>query len=388
MNYLIAPDSFKGTLTSKEAAEAMAEGIRDQNPDAGIRLLPMADGGEGTLDVLEAALREQGVRRLGFAGPVHSYHPHAEYLLYREEAERPDESRAEEWIAVIESAQFIGLGLIQGMDIMQRSSAALGDALREIRDTGIRHIVIALGGSGCNDGGLGMLAALGMRVHDSHGKTVSSDLNGLLQLHSLDISAMLPTLKDTCIDVLCDVDAPLAGKSGASRMYGPQKGLDTAQCVEADEAMRYYAGICEGCFSVQAQQRPGSGAAGGIGFALSLLGGHLQSGAEYIMQLSDVRRALPWADWLVTGEGASDAQTLQGKIPLRLAREARWAGKKVALISGSVEAQQMEIGEGSEDRLARYFDRMIAVCGDADMPEVDMYDARHALRMAAAKLLQ
>ncbi len=400
MNYLIAPDSFKGTLTSKEAAGAIAEGIRDQDPDAVIHLLPMADGGEGTLDVLETALQEHGVRRLIFSGPVRSQNPGAEYLLYREGSDLAEESDAGvsqtgasqtgasqtgERIAVIESARLIGLEMMQGTNIMQRSSSVLGDALREILDRGIRHIVIALGGSGCNDGGLGMLVALGMRAWDIHGQSVSPDLNGLLQLHTLDTENLLPALKGAHIEVLCDVDAPLIGERGASRMYGRQKGLDEAQCSKADKAMKYYAGIAEQSFAVRAQPCPGSGAAGGLGFALALLGGHLQSGAEYIMRQSGFHSALSWADWLITGEGASDAQTLQGKIPLLLARDARRAGKKTALISGRIEAAQMQSGK---DRLARYFDRMIAVRGGGDMPEVGTHRADHDLRIAAAKLVQ
>ncbi len=375
MNYLIAPDSFKGTLTSRQAAEAMADGIRSIDPRAGIQLIPMADGGEGTLEVLESHLQSMSVQRKRFDFPSSEEHPCAEYLVYAQ----PDPQGSHQ-VAVIESAQMIGLSLPQmtRTGLMQRGSSALGLAMRQVVDADIRHIIIALGGSATGDGGLGMLMQLGMGATDANGLPVTPDLDGMLRVRSVEHSMLLPALRDMHIDVLCDVDAPLTGPSGSSQMFSIQKGLAEVECLAVDAAMGDYAGLCERAFAARAHTLPGSGAAGGLGFALALLGGELLSGADYIIQVAGIERALQRADWLVTGEGQSDAQTLRGKIPFKLALAARKAGKKTALVSGRIEA----------DHLARYFDRMIGVDSGHSAARDSIYHAFCSLRAAAAGLVQ
>lgn len=381
MRILIAPDSFKGTLTSRQAAQAMAEGIRAVNRQADIRLLPMADGGEGTLDVLEGVWQtsaglKRHVERRSFDLPSGAAIS-ADYLIL-------NENDLSEPVAIIESAQLIGMNLphMPDVDIMQRGSGALGVALRALLDSGYRHIVVALGGSATNDGGLGMLMQLGMQAFGADGRPVTPDADGLRAVREVNFSKLLKEVRKAKIQVLCDVQAPLLGRTGASRKFGVQKGLSRDQCMEMDMGMAHYAGLCEQALGMPLRAMPGSGAAGGLGFAFALLGGELESGADYIMKASGIAQGLEWADWLVTGEGRSDAQTLMGKIPFRLAASAASAGVKAALISGTVDSGD----EAAVKKLEKHFDRMIAVYGKRIADDLNATVAYADLREAAGRM--
>jgi glycerate 2-kinase len=338
---LIAPDAFKGSLTATQAAESMAAGILDAISDAEIELLPLADGGEGTLDVLFPYVSHEN--------NVVTIECYIDYVGIDGLG-----------TALIESARCLGLTLpaMQALDVFRRGSGALGECIRQGLDAGIRLFVIGLGGSATNDAGLGLLATLGLRAMDDQGRSVSPDLQGLLQMDALDVSGMDARLADCRFTVLCDVDAPLSGATGATFTFGPQKGLSPGQLPVADRAMARFATMAEAAFGVVARDMPGSGAAGGLGFALALLGGELVSGAEYVIGMARLAHRLDGADWVITGEGRSDAQTLAGKLPLKVAMLARAAGVPVALISGDVADGAM---------LAGYFDAIIPAC-PADMP--------------------
>jgi glycerate kinase len=283
-------------------------------PEAEIITMPLADGGEGTLDVLLPVLG--GELRNNICFFQYKGRPHA----------------------LIESACFIGISspLMQN-PVLNRGSAALGKAVALVLDDGMRDIWIALGGSASSDGGLGLLAALGCSATDLSGNQVSSDLQGLLQAKRININSIDQRLADARIAVLSDVQNPLCGKHGAVHVYGPQKGIEEPRLAGIDAAMQRWAEMCEEAFGVSALHEPGAGAAGGIGFALKLLGGETVSGAQFIMQKCWFNQFVKTADWVITGEGKSDSQTLSGKLPTIVAKASREHGVQVVLISGDIE---------------------------------------------------
>lgn len=275
----------------------MVELFSQKLPDTEIISCPLADGGEGTFDLLSPYLSDN--------------------------------------IHLIESSRLIGLNLpeMRSLNVIQRGSDALGQAILSGLEGGKREFVIGLGGSATNDGGLGMLMALGLQAWDVQGEPVEPNLAGLLSIKSINIS-LDPRLIESRITILSDVVSPLCGKNGATAIYGAQKGVEEADVDGIDEAMACFAGLCGRTDLIDA---PGAGAAGGLGFALMLIGGEMVSGADYVMEKTGFRHHLNDADWVITGEGCSDGQTLQGKLPVKVAQAAREAGAKVALISGSVE---------------------------------------------------
>lgn len=331
----------------------MAAGIRSAMPEAEIITMPLADGGEGTLDVLLPVL----------GGEMR------DHICYFENQERPH--------VLIESASFIGLSLpsIQ-QPVSERGSTALGKAVVSVLDQGIRDIWIALGGSATCDGGLGLLTALGCSAIDQQGNPVSTDLHGLLQARQMNIENLDPRLAETRFTVLSDVQNPLCGEQGAVRIYGPQKGIRGSDLEGVETAMQRWAEICEAAFTVSASHVQGAGAAGGLGFALKLLGAELVSGSEFIMQKYWFNQIVKTADWVITGEGRSDNQTLNGKLPMVVATVARKQGIKAALISGDIEPSS---------ELENAFDTVLSA-RPAGMPVHEaMHNADALLRNAAAK---
>jgi len=353
MRILIAPDAFKGTLTAIEAADAMAAGIRFSRPEAEIVSMPLADGGEGTLEVIHA--------RCG--GKVQNN------ILYFDEYGEP--------CGLIESARLIGLNLPDmQIDILERGSAKLGAAILSGLDAGAQNIRIALGGSATVDGGLGLLAALGCRVLNDLGEPVSLDLSGMMQADKIDTDGLDPRLKYVGMTILCDVQNPLCGKQGAVYLYGPQKGLQINRLSEIEAAMRRWACLCEQSFGISVMHGVGTGAAGGLGFALKLLGGQTVSGAEYVMAACDFDRVVKTVDWVVTGEGKSDAQSLHGKLPIIVAAKARRQEVKTVLISGIIE---------QADVMKKAFDAVRCSCPVGVSVNQAMCSAGPLLQQAAAE---
>jgi glycerate kinase len=327
MRVVIAPDAFKGTLTAPEASRAMAEGIARVFPSAELALVPMADGGEGTLEALLAAVA--GERRQCQVQDVAGRPLCAEYAVLADGT------------AVIEAARVVGLTLsaVHDVPVLQRSSAGLGEMLRHVLDAGCRRLLIGLGGTATNDGGAGLLQALGVRLLDAGGTLLPPTPQGLLRLSAVDVSGLDPRLADCRIDLLSDVDNPLCGAHGATRVFGPQKGLDQRDLPRLDAALARYATLLAAAAGKALRAQPGAGAAGGLGFALQWLGARYRSGADTLLELVGFERLLHGADWVMTGEGRSDAQTLHGKAPCAVARRARQAGVPVALLSGQIDAQ-------------------------------------------------
>jgi len=353
MRILIAPDAFKGSLTAVEAAEAMAAGIRSSIPHAEIVSLPLADGGEGTLDVLHAQC----------GGDVRND------ILYFKDNGTP--------CCLIESARLIGLNLPDMQaDVFERGSAKLGAAVLSALDAGAQDIRIALGGSATVDGGLGLLAALGCRVLNHAGEAVSPDLSGMMQAEQIDASVIDPRLRRVRITILSDVQNPLCGSRGAVHIYGPQKGVQGNRLAEVELAMRRWGGLCQRAFGITAMESVGAGAAGGLGFALTLQGAQAVSGAEYVMHACGFDQLIQSVDWVVTGEGKSDAQTLHGKLPMMVAAKARRHGVKTALIAGVIEQTAT---------MQKAFDTLGSLCPVGCSAHRAMSDAGTLLQQASAE---
>ena len=328
---VIAPDSFKGSLSAAAAAAAIAAGLQRVWPDAACIAVPMADGGEGTLD---ACLAAGGERRhaevTGAAGPVVD----AEYGLLERDGRK---------VALIEVAQIVGITDPGGMAVPvgYRSSIGVGELIRQILDVGVREIFIGLGGSSTNDGGAGMLAGVGARLLGGGAVAEESLIppqpESLAGVRVVDLAALDPRLADCRIIIMSDVDNPWTGPQGATAIFGPQKGVTAALVRRYDDAIAAFAVAAERAFGREVAGHAGAGAAGGLGFALQLLGGEFQSGAEVIADLLGLDAALANADWAITGEGRSDLQTLHGKTPFVVARHAARQGVPVSLLSGGID---------------------------------------------------
>ncbi len=333
MKILIAPDSFKGTLSALAAARAIEIGIQRVLPDAITHCLPLADGGEGTLDVLLFAA--QGERKTAQVTDANGDLIAAGYGLLTE---------AQGMIAVLEVAQVVGLSQAR-IAVARRTTRGVGELLRLCLDQGVRRFLIGVGGSSTNDGGAGLLAALGVRLLDAAGNAIEPSPHGLAALDRIDFVALDERLAECDITVLTDVDNPLCGLTGATAVFGPQKGVQAAQVAAFDTAIAQLARLCDAWAGSAVSQQAGAGAAGGLGYALMLLGAKRRLGAEVVCEYMQLDARLANVDWLITGEGKSDAQTLHGKLPLVAANHALAARVPAILLSGAIEAESRALLE-------------------------------------------
>ena len=336
MKIVLAPDSFKGSLSAAAVCAALESGLRRILPDAEIVQRPMADGGEGTLDAVLAAMAGTGARRKqALVRNAAGRSAEAGYALIKHgviyEA------------ALIEVAQIVGIEDVHNMAVPvgDRSSYGVGELMRLLVNDGIRHFFIGLGGTSTNDGGAGLLAAFGVKFTGTFRREISPTPNGLAKLISVDVTGLDARLAECEITLLSDVNNVLSGEHGATAIFGPQKGVTTADVATVDSVIAAYAGRLETALQKHAKNEPGAGAAGGLGYALQLLGAKFESGAQTVARLTGLAAACKNADWLITGEGRTDAQTLLGKTPFaaaQIAREHGNAGLKATLISGGVDA--------------------------------------------------
>jgi glycerate kinase len=244
-------------------------------------------------------------------------------------------------IAVLEAAQVVGLTLEPAATVADRTSRGLGELLGHCLDAGLRRFMIGVGGSSSNDGGAGLLSALGVRLLDADGKEIAATPTGLARLDHIDFSGLDPRLAECDVTLMSDVQNPLCGPHGATAVFGPQKGVRPEDIAVFDGRLQHFARLCDAWAGRPASLLPGAGAAGGLGYALQLLGARNRAGAELVGELSGLDAALAGADWVLTGEGRTDAQTLLGKAPIVVARHARRAGLPVTLVSGAVEAADL-----------------------------------------------
>lgn len=325
MKAVIAIDSLKGSLTSLQAGSSAAEGIRRVYPDAQIDIFPIADGGEGTVDALVTGLKgkKQTVSAMDPLGrPIV-----CEYGIL------PNGT------AVIEMSCAAGITLItkEERNPLHTTTYGVGEVIRDAVEKGCRNFVIGIGGSATNDGGIGMLQALGFGILDAEGRPVSMGGKGLQEIAAITTENALPELKQCRFQIACDVTNPLCGENGCSAVYGPQKGATPEMVAQMDTWLQNYADIVKTVLPHSDQNMPGVGAAGGIGFAFAaFLNGKLVSGIDLILQEIDVEAHIQAADIVITGEGRLDAQTVMGKAPIGIAKIAKQHQKPVLAFSGCV----------------------------------------------------
>ncbi|MGC5617584.1 glycerate kinase [Georgenia sp. Z1491] len=324
MLVILAPDSFKESIDAADAAAAMAAGVRDAVPDAEVRELPVSDGGEGFTESVAVAL---GARTLEV--PVRD-------ALGREATGQVAVAGRR---AVLEVASAVGLGMIASdeRDVMGADSTGVGELIRAALDEGADEIVVGLGGSATNDAGAGMLRVLGARFLDASGAEIGTTPRELAHLAEIDVSGLDPRMAGVEVQAACDVSNPLLGESGASAVFGPQKGATPELVTELDAILARVAEVAGHDGDGGAAHEPGAGAAGGLGYALiGFLGARMRPGVELVVETVGLEEAVAGADLVLTGEGSVDAQTLSGKTPAGVAAVAARAGVPCVVLAGRV----------------------------------------------------
>ncbi|KFI94466.1 glycerate kinase [Bifidobacterium stellenboschense] len=324
--YLCAPDSFKESLTAIQAAQAMARGIKNADPDAEVRCLPMADGGEGTTRALVDATGGT-MRTIDAHDPLGRPVRAAFGML------------GDGTTAVVETAEASGLALLDPgeRNPLVASSYGTGELIRAALDAGARRILVGLGGSATNDAGAGLLQALGVRLLDGCGRDLEPGGAALAGLDHVDLTGLDPRVRDVEIVAACDVTNPLTGPDGASAVFGPQKGASAADVASLDKALTRFAIVVERQLDAPIADRPGAGAAGGIGAAfLAFLHARFMPGVDLVIEQSGLDEAARWADIVLTGEGSIDFQTKFSKTPAGVARTAKKHGRPVIAVAGHI----------------------------------------------------
>lgn len=326
MNVLIAIDSFKGSLTSLQAGNAVKEAVLEVDASAQVAVHPLADGGEGTVEALAAGLNGTLVDAV-VTGPL-SEPVTAQYCILKDGK-----------TAVIEMAAAAGIPLVppEKRNPLYTTTYGVGELIKDAIQRGCRHFIVGIGGSATNDGGAGMLQALGFDFLDKVGNAIEFGAKGLESLVAVSMEKALPQLQACTFRVACDVTNPLCGENGCSAVFGPQKG-GTAEMIEKmDKWLERYATLAATVSPKANQNYPGAGAAGGLGFAfLSFLNAKLESGIQIILDETHLEEAIKNADIVVTGEGRLDGQTVMGKAPIGVAGLAKKHEKKVIAFSGCV----------------------------------------------------
>jgi len=326
MKIVIAPDSFKESLTAPEVARLVEQGFRAILPDAEYVLLPIADGGEGTVEAMVAATGGT-LHPVPVTGPIGK--PVDGFYGLSGAGDT----------AFIEMAAASGLELVppDKRNPLLTTSRGTGELILAALDRGVRELIIGIGGSATNDGGVGMLQALGVRMLDTNGREVVPGGGGLGDLAEIDVSGLDKRLARCRVQVACDVDNPLTGPRGASAVFGPQKGATAAMVAELDANMAKFGTLLENLTGESILDRPGAGAAGGMGAALlGVLEATLRPGVEIVIEAVQLEDALVDADLVITGEGKLDGQTAGGKAPAGVARAAARHGVPVIGIGGSL----------------------------------------------------
>ena len=338
MNILICMDAFKGSLSSMEAGDACAVGIRRVFPEADIIICPFADGGEGTTEALVSGLCGT-FRTVSVSDPIGRKIP-ARYGIL------PDRT------AVIEMASASGLPLLANSERnpMKTTTFGFGEMILDAVKTGCRNFILGIGGSATNDGGVGCLQALGFGFLDADGKPVPFGAEGVAKIAAISENYVLSELRDCTFHVACDVKNPLCGESGCSAVFAPQKGADAVMITQLDAALERFAELTKNYHPDADAVFPGAGAAGGLGFGLmSYLNASLEPGAELILRETNISETIKSVDYVITGEGCLDGQTAMGKAPIGIARLAKSYGKPVIAFSGAVRAGAEQCNQAGID---------------------------------------
>lgn len=330
MKIVIAADSFKDALPAQQVCQAIADGISKVKADAEVVIFPLADGGEGLAEVFAFHLGGSTVQ-------MNAYDPlgrdvQCSYILSSDGAK-----------AFIEMAQASGLQRLtpDERNPMLTSSYGTGQMIAHALDSGVRHILLGLGGSATNDAGMGMAAALGYEFHTAQGKELLPRGESLAAIERIESNKLHPALSETRFEVLCDVKNPLHGPMGAAYVFGPQKGANAAMVERLDLGLQQFGALLEKTFGQDFASPPGAGAAGGMGAAcLAFLKGQLHPGIEAVMNLTHFDAALQGADLVFTGEGRLDSQTLSGKLVRGIASRAQQFGVPTVALCGAIDADQ------------------------------------------------
>jgi glycerate kinase len=365
---LLAPDKFKGTLSGAEVAAALAEGIRSRRPSVDVVAVPVADGGDGSLAAFEAS----GFERITLTASDAAGRPAPTSYVRRGED------------AVAELAEVAGLAKMGSppapLAPLTATSRGLGEVIAHALDAGCTRVLVGIGGSASTDGGLGLVQALGARVHDASGAEVGPGGAGAATVATLDLSGLHPGLATVRIELACDVDNPLTGPEGTAAVYGPQKGADPDQVRRLDAALVHWADVVAAATGRDHRADPGAGAAGGVGFgAVAILGATLRPGAQLMLDQLGFADALAGADLVVTGEGSLDEQTLRGKAPAAVAAAGRAAGVPVIAVAGRCLLDLPRLR-------AAGFDGVYTLLDEAATPQQALDEGAALLRRIGARL--
>lgn len=374
MKFVIAPDSYKESLSALEVATEIQAGFQEIFPDAEYVKIPVADGGEGTVQAMIEATHGRGIEVI-VTGPLG--HEIMSFFALTGDGKT----------AVIEMAAASGLSLVpmQERNPCTTTSYGTGQLILAALETGARHFILGIGGSATNDGGAGMVQALGAHLLDRNGQEIPLGGAALALLDRIDISELDPRLKECTIEVACDVDNPLTGKNGASAIFGPQKGATPEMVRELDANLCHYARIIARDLGVEVDQVPGAGAAGGMGAAmLAFFKGKLRPGSEIITDAVKLEDALRDADWVITGEGRIDSQTVFGKTPFGVAKVAKRHHKPVIGIAGCLSADAAIVHQHGIDAV---FSVIYRSCSIEDALNEAAFNVRSTARNVA-KLIE
>lgn len=324
MKILIAIDSFKGSISSLEAGKSAKEGILRVFPDANCMVKPLADGGEGTAEAFVSGMGGEWIS-LDVCNP-YGGRVQAKYAYIAEKKQ-----------AILEMAEAAGITISPRKEPMETTTFGVGEMILDALNRGATSFIIGIGGSATNDAGLGMLTALGYVFLDENGNPVDKYTKNLPQIQSIDDSQVSPLLANCTLQVACDVNNPLCGETGATYIYGPQKGVTNDTRDEIDGYLSHFAEITAKHFGVDLQNSAGAGAAGGLGFALpSYLKADMQSGIDLVLGELDLEGHMDGCDYVITGEGRLDGQTAMGKGPIGVAKMGKAKGAKTIAFAGSI----------------------------------------------------
>ena len=355
MKVVVAIDSLKGSLSSLEAGQAIKEGVQVVYPEADVVVRPLADGGEGTVEALAIGMGGELVH-VNVTGPLGDAVT-AEYGILKADETRPK-------TAIIEMSAAAGITLVpdEKRNPMHTTTYGVGELIKDAIDNGCRHFIVGIGGSATNDGGIGMLQALGYDFLDKDGAPVGYGGAGLQSIASIQAENVLPELKECTFRVACDVTNPLCGPMGSSAIYGPQKGATPEMVKELDEALLHYAELSKETFDHADRLYPGTGAAGGMGFAfLTYTNAVLESGIKIVLEETGLEDEMKDADFVITGEGRLDSQTALGKAPIGVAHLAKKHDKKVLAFAGCLTPDAGVCNENGIDAFFPILRRVITV---------------------------
>lgn len=371
MKIVIAPDSYKESLSALAVATAIEQGFCEIFPTAEYVKLPVADGGEGTVEAMVAATQGEIVH-VRVTGPL------------GESVEGFYGRSGDKESAFIEMAAASGLELVapSQRNPLKTTSWGTGELIRHALDAGVNHIIIGIGGSATNDGGAGMVQALGAELLNAQGEPIGPGGEALENISRIDISGLDKRLAGCRIDVACDVTNPLTGKEGATAVFGPQKGATPEMIARLDKALEHYAQVIARDLDVDVLSLEGGGAAGGMGAALyAFCGAHLRQGIEIVTDALDLDRQVADADLVITGEGRIDSQTIHGKVPVGVAKIAKRYNKPVIGIAGSLTA---DVGVVHDHGLDAVFSVLYTICTLEEALENASENVRMTARNVAA----